>query len=298
LGSKASWNIGYVGNKVGNLATPFKANMGPLGGGLSWFPVGGTVNPNGVGAINEYAMIAHGNYNALQTKLTGRVATGLLLTAAYTWAHALDNSADALSSAPNGVVVGANGTPLLNYQYGSSDNDQRQLFAASAIYELPFGRGKTFGNDVPRTVDYVIGGWQWGNVIVLASGTPMDIQGAPNSPNGRPDYHGGCHTDVNWHIWISCAPTSFTAPAGLVGDLGRNYFPGPGTHTWDTVLQKSFNITERVNTQLRAQVYNLLNTPQFQTPDGNYGNGDFGQLNSVRLAPTNRELELAIRVSF
>jgi hypothetical protein len=63
---------------------------------------------------------------------------------------------------------------------------------------------------------------------------------------------------------------------------------------------KSFTIGERVTTQLRAQVYNLTNTPQFQTPENNYTYGNFGQLssNGPRQSPPNRELELALRVSF
>ena len=298
LDSKTSWNIAYVGTHVGNLATPFNANAGAIGTGLQWFPVGGAINSQGVGAINEYAMIGHANYNALQTKLNRRLSNGLLVTAAYTWSHALDNSADTLSTAPGGVVVGSGGVPLLNYQYGSSDNDQRNLFAASVIYELPFGRGRSWGHDMSKAADYVIGGWQWNNVIVLASGTPMDIQGAPNSPNGRPDYHGGCSTGVSAFVWIKCSPGAFTAPAGPVGDLPRNFFPGPGTRVWDTGLTKNFAITERFKTEFRAQVYNLFNTPQFQIPDTNYNNGDFGQLNSPRIAPPNRELELALRITF
>jgi hypothetical protein len=87
-------------------------------------------------------------------------------------------------------------------------------------------------------------------------------------------------------------------PAGLVGNLPRNYFPGPPTRTWDTSLVKNITISERVKTQLRVQVYNLFNTPQFANPDGSIGNGDFGQLNNARLAPPNRQLELAIRMSF
>jgi hypothetical protein len=290
LGSKTSLNLGYVGTKMGNLATPFNANAGALGTGTHWF--------SNVGNIGEYAMIGSGNYNGLQTKLTHRMSNGLMVTAAYTWSHTLDNSADALSSATNGILVGSGGVPLLQYQRGNSNSDQRHLFAASAIYELPFGRGKSFGHDISKVADYVIGGWQWNNVIVLASGTPMDIQGAPGSPNGRPDYHGGCRTGVSWQVWISCPAGAFTAPAGLVGNLPRNAFPGPGTRTWDTSLSKSFTVTERVKAELRAQVYNLTNTPQFQIPDTNYNNGDFGKLTSPRLSPTNRELELALRVIF
>ena len=304
LDSQTSFDLGYVGTKMGNLATTFNANETVLGTGCtgcphgtSWFPTGGALNPNGVGAINATEMIGSGSYNSLQSKLTRRMKSGLQLTAAYTWSHTLDNSASAFGTS-GGVLVGNNGAPLLRYERGNSDTDQRQLFTLSSLYELPFGRGKMLAHDVPRALNYVIGGWQWNNVIQLGTGSPLDISGAPNSANGRPDYHGGCKTNASWHVWLSCPAGAFTAPAGLVGNLSRNFFPGPGTHTWDTSLVKNITISERVTTQLRAQVYNLTNTPQFQNPDTNYNNGDFGQLLNPRIAPSNRELELAVRVSF
>jgi len=299
LDRATSLDVAYVGTKMGNLATTFNANSTVLASnpGTSWFPAGGAINPLGVGAINATEMIGSGSYNGLQTKLTRQMRSGLQLTAAYTWSHTLDNSASAFGTS-GGVLLGNDGTPLLQYERGNSDTDQRQLFTLSSLYELPFGRGKMFAHDAPKALDYVIGGWQWNNVIVLASGTPLDISGAPSSPNGRPDYHGGCKTNASWHVWLSCAAGAFTAPAGLVGNLPRNAFAGPGTHTWDTSLVKNITISERVTTQLRAQVYNLFNTPQFQNPDANYNNGDFGQLLNARIAPSNRELELAIRVSF
>lgn len=310
LDSKTALDVAYVGTKMGNLATTFNANETVLGTGCtgcpaetSWFPVGGAINPNGVGAINATEMIGSGNYNGLQAKLTRRLSSGLQLTAAYTWSHTLDNSASAFGTS-GGVLDGQNGTPLLQYERGNSDTDQRQIFTLSSIYELPFGRGKTFGNDAPRALNHVIGGWQWNNVIQLATGTPLDISMNGAGPNGRPDYHGGCQTNVSWHVWIACPMSAFTAPAaGVVGDLPRNAFPGPPTRTWDTSLVKNITIGERVTTQLRAQVYNLFNTPQFQNPDTNFSdtvnNGTgFGQLLSARIAPPNRELELAVRVSF
>jgi hypothetical protein len=223
---------------------------------------------------------------------------------AYTWSHTLDNSNSALSNGAGGIVVGANGTPLLKYSYGNSNSDQRQLFVASAIYELPIGKGKPYLNNIPTAVNYVIGGWQWNNVLTLSSGTPIDISGSTGL-NGRPTYHGGCTEDASFQVWLQCPASAFTAtPAGTVSNLARNYFHGPGTHTLDTTLSKTVSITERVKTEFRAQVYNLLNTPQFQNPDTNYtdpvnltaGTG-FGVLNTPRTL-TNRELELALRVSF
>ena len=309
--SKTSFNLAYVGTHMSNIATPFNANenlLSPLSvAATNWFPscpppaAACSPNVNGVGAIDEYGMIGSGNYNGLQTKLTRRLSNGLTGTAAYTWSHTLDNAASALGG-PGGIVVGPNGTPLLHYQYGNSNDDQRQLFAGSFIYELPFGRGRRFGGDMPKAADYLVGGWQWNNVIIKTTGTPIDISGsfAPtaNGQNGRPDYHGGCRTGVSAFVWLACSPGAFTAPAGLIGTLPRNAFPGPGTFTWDTSVTKTFSVTERVKAELRAQVYNLTNTPQFQNPDGNYSNSDFGILTSPRLAPTNRELELAMRISF
>jgi hypothetical protein len=63
-------------------------------------------------------------------------------------------------------------------------------------------------------------------------------------------------------------------------------------------VTKTFSVTKRVKAELRAQLYNVTNTPQFQIPDTNYNDGTFGQLTSVRLSPTNRELELAMRITF
>jgi hypothetical protein len=214
-------------------------------------------------------MIGSGNYNGLQTKLTHQMSNGLMATLAYTWSHTLDNAASTFGGA-SGIVVGSNGTPLLHYQYGNSDADQRHNFTASVIYELPFGRGKMIGHDMSRGLDAIVGGWQLNNVFVLASGTPIDITGASataNGQNSRPDYHGGCSTGVSAFVWIKCAPGAFTSPAGLVGTLPKNAFPGPGTHTWDFSLSKNISFTERFKTELRAQVYNLTNTPQFSNPD-------------------------------
>ncbi len=307
LDNQTSFDLAYVGTKMGNLATTFNANETVLGTGCgstcppgtNWFPVGGAINPNGVGSINATEMIGSGSYNSLQSKLTRRLKSGLQITAAYTWAHTLDNSASAFGSS-GGVLDGPNGTPLLHYERGNSDTDQRQLFTLSSLYELPFGRGKMLAHDAPKAVDYVIGGWQWNNVVVRSTGTPLDLSGGGGA-NGRPDYNGGCQTHVSWHVWIACPKGAFTTPVGLVGNLPRNFFPGPGTFSWDMSLVKNITIGERVTTQLRAQVYNITNTPQFQNPDTNIndtGNTGFGTLLNPRVSPPNRELELALRVSW
>jgi hypothetical protein len=293
LGPKTSLDLAYVGTHMENLATEFNANAVELGTtSTKWFPT--------VGAINEYGMIGSGNYNGLQTKLNRKMDNGLQYIVSYTWSHTLDNSNSALSSGAGGYNLGANGKPLLNYAYGNSNTDQRHLLVGSVLYELPFGKKRMFLNNIPTAVDYAIGGWQWSNIVTLATGTPIDI-----SYNGiRPDYNGGCKLHPSYDVWISCPAGSITAPAGLVGTLGRNYFHGPGTRTWDTTMSKVFPITERVKTDFRVQVYNLLNTPQFVSPDMSYNDTvslskqtGFGVLNTSR-SQSSRQLEFVLRVSF
>ena len=106
LDSHTSFALGYVGTAMGNLAAQFNANQTVLGStSASWFSVGGSINPNGVGQINAYEMIGSGSYNGLQAKLTRRMDSGLEVIASYAWSHTLDDTDDVLSNAPTGIVV-------------------------------------------------------------------------------------------------------------------------------------------------------------------------------------------------
>jgi len=170
------------------------------------------------------------------------------------------------------------------------------MLAASALYELPFGRGKMFLTDIPKALDFVLGGWQLNNVLNLSSGAPFDI-----IQNGvRPDYHGGCTESYSGTVWLHCSAGALTNPAGLVGTLARNYFHGPGYHVWDMSLAKSFKVTERVKTEFRAQVYNLTNTPQKQNPSSTntWSAAGYDYTMTAPRTEAQRELELVLRVSF
>jgi hypothetical protein len=292
LTSATALEVAYVGTHMQHLATSFNANTQILGGTTTWF--------SNVGQINEYGMIGTGHYNGLQTRLNHKMHNGLQATIAYTLSSTRDNVSGALSSGASALNIGANGKPLLNYNEGRSNSDQRNLFVATALYELPFGRGKKYGSSMPKALDYIAGGWQWNNVVTLTSGTPFDI----SSGAERPDYHGGCKTDYSSSLWFYCPEGALTLPAGLVGTLPRNYFTGPGYHDWDTSLAKSFMVAERVKTEFRAQLYNVTNTPQRTLANQSLDTNpqDYPQVISYSANnPRNesyRQLELALRVSF
>jgi hypothetical protein len=79
--------------------------------------------------------------------------------------------------------------------------------------------------------------------------------------------------------------------------MARNYFHGPGLHTWDASIFKDVNIGERVQTQFRPEGFNLTNTLQFQTPTGSIGDGNFGKVTSTRFS-SERQVQFALRVTF
>ncbi len=289
LTSNTAVDIAYVGTKMDHLATQFNANSGDFYTGTKWFP--------SVGNITEYGNVGTGTYNGLQTSLRRNMTQGLQYTVAYTWSHTLDNSLNAFtnSNSGGGIVVGPEGIPLLALNKGNSDTDVRHSFVASALYELPWGKGRRWMTNAPAAVDYVLGGWQMNNIVTLQSGTPMNVW-----LGNRLDtvYNGGCKYNGGDHQWLDCPSGAFTAaPSSSIGNLARNYFRGPGTHTWDASVFKTIPMGERFRTQLRLEGFNLTNTPQFQNPDGNVGNGDFGQETATKLS-SERRVQIAIRLEF
>src|SRR5260370_1297738 len=186
FGANTVASVGNVGTKMDNLATSYNANAIPVGGNdANHFP--------NLGNVNAYAFIGSGHYNGLQAQLNRRFSKGLQFTTAYTYSHTTDNSDGAFTTTGGGngnrIFVDNNGNPLLQFNKGNSDGDIRHFFVFSSMYELPFGKGKQYASGVPTAVDYVIGGWQWNNIVTLATGLPMDIK-INGTPGNRPDATG------------------------------------------------------------------------------------------------------------
>jgi hypothetical protein len=321
-----SVTMAYVGNKSDHLMTWFNANAPVLGTGVKTYTNRQT--------ITEGSAEGSGNYHGLQLSANRNVGTNLMVTAAYTWSHTMDNSNGAFGTgaagAGNRFFITPAG-PGFYLNHGNSDQDQPNVFSASVVYNLPFGHGQKFGHDMPRALDEAVGGWQLNSIVILNGGTPFDINtngvGGTNIDN-RADVFSykrvsrslvGGSNDANNRTYFTgsfgvptLASNSTVGSYYLrAGNVERNQFFGPGYHVVNFGLFKDFAITERVKFQLRAQAYNLFNTPQFTNPDADINDGlqltngtyttgtgkGFGSISAVR-QQSERQMEFAARINF
>ena len=317
LDRSTSVTAAYVGTKADHLSTFFNLNSPQFGTGARLYPTRATINEGFNGGSSHY--------NALQISMNRNVTNRLTATVAYTLSHTLDNSNGAFNTGTSvgGTRIFVNSAgPDLKANFGNSDQDQRQVFVASALYRLPFGRGQQFAHRVPKAVDLVIGGWQVNPLVTMASGTPIDFD-APGTPDNRPDVLSysatmkrplGGFTSANNVVYFSAkfAPPPTVSVNGTSvytrpGTLSRNKFIGPGYSDLDLSAFKGFRVAERVNAEFRAQCFNIFNHPAFSNPDTNINDGGpeymtrsgytLGTISSTRFG-TQRQVELAVHVNF
>jgi outer membrane receptor protein involved in Fe transport len=236
------------------------------------------------------------NYNSMQVKLDHKWANGFLLTTAYTWAKALAYRSDAGNDAggPDNYID-------FQRNYSEVSRSRRHTFVQSYIYELPFGRGKRYLQS--GVASWIVGGWGVGGVLTRMSGLPLHITDNGNTLNapGSTQYPnlvapfkvlGGIDTS----LWFD--PTSFahvTTP-GVLGNLKRYEFHGPGFFNLDAALFRNFPIRERMGLELRAEAFSITNTPQFSLPNSSFTSTDFGKIKGV--VGGNRVMELSAKFSF
>ena len=166
---------------------------------------------------------------------------------------------------------------------GNSGLDHRNVFVASAVYDLPFGGGQHFVPSLNRAVDSVLGGRQLNTVVQAETGNPFSIY--------YPSYGGVYMQQANSNGLV-------TFPLSILGSYFTGSFSAPrrigcrapGTQRvlqariaeGDIPLFKNVVLSERDRMELRREVFNVINTPQFTNPDGNLNDGTFGQVTSTR----------------
>ena len=292
IGTNQSVSIAYVGTHGAHLMRNYNANQ------QLFDTAPGTKLYANLGSIQVEDTKGKSDYHSLQLQYERRFTKGLQFLGSFTWSKTIDDSCGNLDAC----------SPQLYTNYvierGLSNQDQDYVMVLSSIYELPFGRGKRWGHDVSRWMDYVIGGWQVNGIYTLAGGTPFTITVSGNPSSTRADIVGKIVThsgNINNYVDSSAFAVPAKTAAGVFiapGTSGRNIIRGPGESNMDLAVFKNFPITERIKGQFRVQAYNLTNTPHFANPaDTNLSDGHIGLINSV-LTNSWRQVEVALRFTF
>ena len=249
----------------------------PVTPGTYYVPTAVRANPQ-LANTWTYFSEAGSLYQALQAEVDHRLSGGLTLRGAYTWSKTIDNG-DSLNATTSGGEPALASNPFdLRADRGLANFDVRNVGGVSAIYALPFGHGRRWLANEQGVVNALASGWSFATVVTLQSGFPFTPQLSYNPSNNgdtrnpvRPfvnPFFTGPVILGNPNQWFN--PAAFLAPpvnSGFYGNLGRDTLIGPGLATWDVSLLKDTSIRERLNLQLRAEAFNVLNRTNFNTPN-------------------------------
>jgi hypothetical protein len=221
------------------------------------------------------------DYNALQVQFKQRVSSGLQVLSSYTWAHSIDTgSASSLAILSNFFSPQNNGDP----NRGPSDFDIRHALSLGLTYDIPAPTQNGL-------LKHILGGWSTQSMIQTRSAPPIDISYSSlsflSNLNGyttaiRPDLvpaapvylHGSQYPGgkaLNPKAFINPPTDPITGAPLRQGDLGRNALRGFGATQWDLALHREFPVYESLKLQFRAEIFNILNHPNFGPPNGDLG---------------------------
>ncbi|MBK6722108.1 MAG: carboxypeptidase regulatory-like domain-containing protein [Acidobacteria bacterium] len=276
---------------------------------------------------NDYSF-----YNGVEFTFKRRMRNGLSYQIGYTWALSKDTRSfdPVFTTVSTGTNQSSANTPFNNADrssnYAWSDFDRRHSLLGTYVYELPFGEGKSFGKDTNRVLRYMISGWQIAGTLRVTSGRPFTVFSGLNTLSQTAGAYVNCSSCPrnmgnivqgnfdntantflrNWW-WTPEERNRFTQPIpGDQGNTGRNYFIGPRYTETDVSLSRKFRFTETLNFDLRVDVRNLMNHPNFAGPtavmpagftQSGFGTSIFGRINAD-VTNSNRRIQFSGKLNF
>lgn len=313
-------DVAYVGNRVNDSVLLADLNQArPLTQAEAALPAAQQPSLQarrpivGFGSISAVLPEGFSTYNALQVKFERRFSKGLYLLNSFTWSKALDNGSQVLEE-PNGNT----GTPqdVNNFKAdkGIGAYDQPFNNTTSFVYELPFGRGRSWGSSMHPVADAFLGGWTLNGINTMLSGQPINFRYGPSPvTNNLPSFLGGVALRPN----VSCDPvnrgdrpnptTQYFLPVGQCltrppvwapfGSAARNIARSNSYFNLDLGVHKQFKlpITELTRLDFRAEFFNVFNKTNFGAANSDITSAAFGTISSAFPA---RQIQLALKLSF
>jgi hypothetical protein len=256
--------------------------------------------------ITELSGTCQSSYNALEAKLQKRYSHGFSILASYTWSKSIDNQSVGIAS---GNLMQ---NPLdAQAERGPSVFDRTQRFVGSGVYQLPFGRGRQFGNNFNRMTDAVLGGWQASAIVVGETGEPLNVT-MDCGDVGADDSSGTCRPNQIGNAEVFPAGTTkgagpnrawFNKAAYAIpstpefGDTGRNSLRSAGDQHADIGISKYFKWGDAQERRIliRADMFNAFNHTNLLAPDSAIDDVSFGLISGA--APA-RIFQLGSRFEF
>jgi len=253
------------------------------------------------GNINVNQPIGYSWYHAMQTRIERRFSQGFTIQYSHTLSKAME------------AVALLNPGDALPYE-NISNLDRTIAQRGSAIWELPFGRGRRWGSKMHPAANFIAGGWQINGVMQKQSGQPLSF--------GNRIFNGDLSQvqlpkdERSPDRWLRLVPNTDAATAAgrplvpygfefraanqLANNLRQlplnfNGIRGPGQSRWDLSAIKNFNITERWVTQFRAETYNATNFPNLGNPNTDPTNAAYGTITGQ---DSPRSWQFALRMTF
>jgi hypothetical protein len=222
----------------------------------------------------------------------------------YTRSKLLDDASSVFDAS---ILTG----PVANYPVADSYNrrlerdystgDIPHVFAASAIWDLPYGAGRA--RRAGGLAGALVNDWTLTGVVTLQSGVPIAIAQATNNnvfagfgtqrPNliGDPTLPADQRSVAQWFDTTAFA----TAPQFTLGTASRNPVRGPGYRNLDLAIVRRVALAGGTALELRGEVFNVTNTPPLGAPNGTFGSAPFG---TITTAGDPRVVQLAAKLVF
>jgi Carboxypeptidase regulatory-like domain len=260
---------------------------------------------------------AYSMYHALQVTLEKRYSNGLQLSVNYTFSKSIDDS-----SIYDDNVSWLTGTSSWLYSVQDPNKpwldkslsvfDVPHVFKANYSYDLPFGRGRAFGSNMPRVLDLLVGGWRTAGIWTIHDGFPLTVGsengGTPIPTYGqqRPNIVGtvarNTGPESSWVNQYFANPNAFQLAAPYtLGDAPRALSSIRSPFFWTTNLSiaKDFGLSskyEAMKLELRLDAENAFNHPVFGTPNTFVGDPNFGLITYTAVGP--RQCQLSLKFMF
>jgi len=236
-------------------------------------------------AVNTSTYQGYAWYHSLQLRAVRRFSSTTVISS-YTWAKSMEGRS---------YLNPGDTTPYRSL----SSQDRKHRIAASVLYDLPVGRHGKLLHNIPKPIDYVIGGWQLSTIYIYQSGVPLAWQDVVFFGNAN-DIANGPHTVEQWfNINAGFTRNSATRPASHYRSWPLRFsdLREPALSNVDASASKHWRLGERGrDIQVRAEALNAFNHTWFASPQMDQFNSGFGQITTQRNYA--RQIQAVLRLTF